>query len=554
MPDTPEATRQSNTSQYPELMRKLLAQRGLKEANKIEQFLAPDYERDSHDPLLLKDIQKASTRIINAIKAKETIAVYSDYDADGIPGAVILTDFFKKIGYQQFVTYIPHRNREGFGFHAHAIDTLKAQGVSLIITVDCGSSDTGAAARAEELGVEVIVTDHHQPSEPAPVVYALVNPNQPGCAYPNKSLCGAGVAFKLVQALIAQGDFGLVSGWEKWLLDLVGIATVADMVSVRESENRMLATYGLLVLRKSRRPGILALCRALRMNQPYLTEDDIGFMIAPRINAASRMDQPELAYALLATEDPTEAETLVKTLDKLNTERKSVVATMTREVNQKLRKRGELPEVIVAGNPDWQPSLVGLVANSVMEEFGRPAFIWGRDEKGVLKGSCRGNGSLDVVALMRVAEQSLLEYGGHERSGGFSVSHETIHTLEQVLNEARQHVTTTAGDQVQTHDAELPLTDVTWRTYRLVQQLAPFGVDNPKPIFKICDAQMGEPEVFGKAKNHVATPLLHPEKNISIRAYRFFATPEMITKTHATSISGNLEKAWRGRGVEVRLV
>lgn len=543
----------SALAEYSDIIRTLLSKRGIKEREEAERFLAPDYDRDRNDPFLLKDMEHAVARIVKATEQNETIAIYSDYDADGIPGSVVLSDFFTKIGYTNVVNYIPHRNREGFGFHPHAVETLKEQGVTLIITIDCGASDTGAAARARELGIEVIVTDHHQPSEPAPPVFALVNPNQVGCSYPNKALCGAGVAFKLVEALLARGPWEIVPGWEKWLLDLVGIATIADMVSLAEPENRMLATYGLLVLRKSRRPGILELCRALRMDQRYLSEDDIGFMIAPRINAASRMDQPELAFRLLATNDPTEAKELVKTLDHLNNERKGMVAAMTKSVKKKLRDRTEIPDIIVMGDPEWQPSLVGLVANSVMEEYSRPAFVWGRDEKGVLKGSCRGNGTVDVVALMRAAGDSFLECGGHAASGGFSIKEDAIHTLERALNEALAKVEQTNVSDREP-DLHLSLGDITWRTYQELQRLAPFGVGNEKPLCTIVDAKLGEPEVFGKAKNHVAAELTHEEFPLSVRAYRFFATPEMIVETHQTSVCGHLEKAWRGRGVEVRLV
>lgn len=540
--------------EYPELLQTLLQNRGFITKEDTDRFLRPDYDRDTHDPFLLQDIQLACKRILEAQAQGEMIGVFSDYDADGIPGAVVLTDFFKKVGYENIEVYIPHRNREGFGLNTKALDVLAQKGVTLLITIDCGSANAKEITYATTKGIDVIVTDHHAVPEDRPVCAALVNPNQPGCSYPNKAICGAGVAFKLVQALLHMGDFTIVPGWEKWLLDMVGIATIADMVSLKEPENRALATYGLRVLRKSRRPGIQALCRMSRIDQRTLTEDDIGFTIGPRINAASRMDKPELAFALLSTDDPVEAKEVAKTLDHLNNERKGVVAAMTKEAKKKLASREHLQDVIVIGNPEWMPSLVGLVATSLLEAYARPIFVWGRDEKGTLKGSCRAPKGHNLFALMQaLPADSCIEFGGHECSGGFSVTVDQVHHLEDRLAEA---LACSSNERVEHSgvDGELVLDRVTWETYKIIQTLAPFGVDNPKPQFTFSNVEIVDVTEFGKAKNHVAGKLQTKDGLVSVRVFRFFATPAMLPALIQDGVTGQLEKGFRNGAIEVRLV
>lgn len=498
---------------YPELLATLLRARGIATVSEAEAFLHPDYERDLNDPFLLPDMERAVERIHAAIRANERIAVYSDFDCDGIPGAVVLHDYFAKIGYEHVEFYIPHRNREGFGFHTAAVEVLAEHGVGLIITVDCGISGTRACARARELNIDVIITDHHLPEGALPEPYALVNPNAPTSIYPNKSLCGAGVAFQLVRALIARGEQVVVEGWEKWLLDMVGMATIADMVSLREPENRALATYGLMVMQKSHRPGLQQLFRKTRTDQRTVTEDDIGFVLAPRINAASRMDAPEDAFRLLATNDPAEAATLVDHLEKLNRKRKTRVALIVKDAKSRVASSDELRSAIVLGNPDWQPSLLGLAANSLAEEFRRPVFLWGRDEMRVLKGSCRSEGTTNVVVAMRAASHALNEYGGHAFSGGFSVTLEQVSILEDALCEActsaKLEADAAREEMLDDADIDAPLvTDVlpapsviTTQTFELVQKIAPYGVGNPKPLFQL-DATIRSNESFGKGELH----------------------------------------------------
>lgn len=365
------------------LVNRLLKLRGITEESVAKEFLTPDYDNHLHRPELLNDMESACLRLESAMERGERIAIFSDYDCDGIPGAVILHDFFKAIGYSNFQNYIPHRHYEGFGLSNDAIDKLKNDNVGVVITIDCGTSSVTEVAYAKKQGIDIIITDHHEPGAVLPEAVAVVNPKLGD--YPFKDLCGAAVVFKLIKAMLNRNDYGITPGYEKWWLDMVGLATIADMVPL-VGENRVLAHFGLKVLRKSRRPGLQQLLRKTKVNQSYLTEDDIGFTIGPRINAASRMDNPEDAFFMLAETDLAKAGERVEHLEKLNIERKTKVALITKDIHKRIKDLEEIPSVLVMGNPKWRPSLVGLVAGKLAEEHGRPTFIWELMETEFIKG------------------------------------------------------------------------------------------------------------------------------------------------------------------------
>ena len=512
---------------YEKLINQLLFNRGLKDPELIKFFLDPDYEK-RHDPFLLHDMDKAVARILKAIEKKEKIVIFSDYDCDGIPGAVVLHDFFKAIDHKNFSNYIPHRHFEGFGLNKKAIEKFKDEETDLIITIDCGTGDHGVIKEAVDRGMDVIVTDHHEPKNSLPEAVAVVNPKV-GDSYPFGGLCGAGVVFKLIEALIAKGGFDIKPGQEKWWLDMVGLATINDMVPLVD-ENRIFAHYGLKVLRKSRRPGLQHLLNKARANQRYLTEDDVGFTIGPRINAASRMDTPEDAFFMLATEDEEEAGARVEHLEKLNNERKGLVASISKELKKRLSEMSEVPDVLVLGNPSWRPALVGLAANKLADEYNRPAFLWGKDGNGVIKGSCRSGGQISVVKLMEATAEDFIEHGGHHFSGGFSVKDEAIFGLPERLNQAYKSLGESAkADEEILIDAELYLSDVNEELIRSLRSLAPYGVGNPKPLFRFKGVTPSSVAQFGKTKEHLK---LNFNRDFDIlEAIAFFSTPEIYQRT-----------------------
>ncbi len=532
------------------LVNRLLSTRDIGD---LGSFLEPSYDEHLHDPFLLHQMEEAIIRIKTAFTTNEKIAIFSDYDCDGIPGAVVLHDCFKGIGYTNFVNYIPHRHYEGFGLNTGAIDKLAVQGVKLIITIDCGTSDVEAVLHAKTKGVDVIVTDHHEPPAVLPDAVAIVNPKLG--TYPFTELCGAAVVFKLAQALLSRTEHSLIAGAEKWWLDMVGIATIADMVPLI-GENRVLARYGLQVLRKSRRPGLQQLLRKNKVEQHYLTEEDIGFTIGPRINAASRMDNPEDAFNMLAATDVVEAGRRVDHLEKLNQERKTMVAQMTKELHKRLEHLDEIPSVLVLGSPDWRPSLVGLAANKLAEEHKRAVFIWGKDGNGVFKGSCRSGGGVSVVKLMNQASKVFSEHGGHHFSGGFAVHDKHIFALSETLNQAFSDLGESATISAEVRvDEVLTLDDVTLKLVEDLAMLAPYGTGNPKPIFAFKAVIPRKVEQFGKAKEHLKLTL--KTSGGTLEAIAFFAKAEDFTKSPADNglctLIAHVERSYFMNRPQIRL-
>jgi len=520
------------------LLDHLLYHRGIADATDRDSFLNPSYDLGLNDPFLLSDMKKAVERIGSAIDKGEKIMIFSDYDADGIPGAVVFSDYFKMIGYKNVGIYIPHRHDEGFGLNSEAIESIARDNYNdhhcnvLLITIDCGITDVAEVARAKELGMDVIITDHHLPGPILPDAYAIVDPKL-SPEYPDQMICGSGTIFKLVQALLKKNRRGVPEGKEKWLLDMVGIATLSDMVPLR-GENRVFASYGLKVLRKSPRVGLKKLLSSLKISQKDLTEDDVAFMITPRINVASRMGTPIDAFRLLSTDDEQEASDLVEKLNGMNSERKGAVGAIAKEIQHKIVSRGlEEKRVIVLGSPSWRPAVLGLVANSLMKEYKKPVFLWGRGStveasanvKDVLKGSCRSEGQTDVVALMHgVTEDIFIDRGGHKMSGGFSVLTENIHLLDDALNASheRLHKKGKTVEEVFVADHILFLDNVDFRMWSIVEQLAPFGMDNAKPVFLLKGVVPADVKRFGKLKEHLEIVFIK-QNGKKVSAISFFA-------------------------------
>jgi single-stranded-DNA-specific exonuclease len=555
----------------PEMLKqKILEIRGYNTPALQEKFLNPDYQ-DSYDPFLMHDMEKSVDRICQAIASQEKICIYSDYDADGIPGAVILHDFFKKIGYENFFNYIPHRHHEGYGLHKDALQKIADQGTKLVITVDLGITAVDEVVFARGLGMEVIITDHHEPLEIIPDAYAIVNPKLGN--YPDRMLCGAGVAFKLVQALInfarpenssdaaeaclseaSSAKLALTSsesqesledisslrpsqthplrqkyipripvvGWEKWLLDMAGLATLSDMVPL-VNENRIIAYYGMKVLQKTPRPGLRALFQKSGINLNYLTEDDIVFSITPRLNAAGRMAHPEDAFNTLSAVDPKQGLIGAEHLSTLNDERKKIVAQIMKQVHKKMQIRIQeknMPSVIVMGDPTYPAGILGLVASKITEIYNKTSFVWGAEGDSI-KGSCRSAGDVSVVALMEKTSHLLVQFGGHAEAGGFSATRETIHFLEQACCDVFESVKKNVADQkIVSYDCELGLEHLTLDHYRALRTLAPFGVGNPKPVFLFRSVLVVAIKQFGKTREHLEL-LLENNK----RAIKWYATP-----------------------------
>jgi single-stranded-DNA-specific exonuclease len=539
---------------YSKIERVLLFNRSIKNEDDAERFLSVSYDRDVLDPFLMTGMKEAVSRILKAMRSGEKIAIFGDFDADGLCATVCWKDFFFRAGYENVTFYIPHRHDEGFGVSKEALSTLAEEGASLVITVDCGIADSKVFDDSKDLGLDIIVTDHHEPVNGLPKVKAVVDPKRKDCSYPNPNLSGAGVAFKVIQGVLSKDRFGIPEGHEKWLLDLVALATISDSVPLT-GENRVLTRYGLLVLRKSSRVGIVKLCRKLYLSQRNITEDDIGFMIAPRLNAASRMGDIKDAFTLLSTHDESEAEEAVKGLERLNNERKGVVASMVKEVKTKTSVLEE-SEVIVTGNPNWRPSLLGLVANSLAQEYSKPVFLWGRDGSQTIKGSCRSYGNVDLLSLMSSTEKIFKQFGGHRFAGGFSVDFKTVHTLREILNEAYSKTENISCEEKEEVDSLLSLDDVNETFYKKIERFSPFGVDNPKPVFRFSNLLVERVKLFGKKSEHLEL-VFKNSSGREVKAIGFFVTTEnfkiKLKEGEKIDLIANIEKSYFGGRVELRL-
>ena len=549
-------------SAYDDLTAALLSRRGIVTKEAAEKFLNPSYDLHLHDPLLMTDMPLAAKRLGAAILSGEKIAVWSDYDCDGIPGGVLMYDFLKKVG-ANFEIYIPHRHDEGYGMNVSGIEKLAEGGVKLIVTVDSGITDVEPIARANELGMEVIVTDHHLPQEKLPDAFAILNPNaRADETYPFKSLCGSGIAWKLVCATLTIAPeirSRIPLGWEKWLLDMVGLATVADMVPLID-ENRLLATYGLLVLRKSPRIGLQKLCHTIRIEQRAITEDDVGFMLAPRINAASRLGSARDAFELFTTDSEDKAELLAKKLEKLNRERKAQAGAITRAVHTRLKER-EVRSIIALGDPEWRPSLLGLVAGNIADEYERPVFLWGREGNMSLKGSFRSGGSSQIMELLCATENTFSQFGGHAAAGGFTLIDTEVFFLEDRLVEAHAKLANekVEDDFSQHADAVITPEEINSSFLRSVERLSPFGIDNPKPVFLLREVRVAGISRFGKGEEHLKLKIISADGNSPIDAVTFFVkgpiarVASTLTRDSRVNMLAHIERDTFSRTNPVRL-
>ena len=552
--ETPTDDERKEIGGYTELVSDLLFHRGIRNKTDAEKFLSPSYNDHRHDPYALPDMEKAVERFLKAVKDNEQIGIFSDYDADGIPGAVMFQDFMERIFYDRFNIYIPHRHDEGYGLNRDALDELKEKGVTLLITIDCGIRDHEHVQYANSLGIDVIITDHHEQDETLPLAFAVVNPKRKDSIYPFQGLCGTGVAFKFIEAVLQKDRLGLPDEHEKWFLDMVGLATLSDMVPLVD-ENRVFASYGLQVLRKTQRPGLQMLYKNLRLPVKNLSEDDIGFMITPRINAASRMSHPDDAFHLLATKDVTVARERVAHIESINNERKGLVASIVKETKKRLKKR-DVPQVIVIGDPSWRPSVLGLVAGKLAEEFSRPAFVWGREGGEVIKGSCRTANGVSVIDIMENAREIFIDFGGHKEAGGFSIHTEKIFDAEKVLEESLTKLKQKKVENILYADRHLLLDEVHVRTVKDLAKLSPFGVGNEKPLFLLEKVKPISFKQFGKEKNHLEISFRTNDMR-TVRAIGFFMTGDSLSKKisvdEPVDVLAHLEESfWNGRS-EVRL-
>lgn len=475
----------------------LLVNRGLVERDKASSFLRPDLSL-LHDPFSMKEMDRAVERVLKAICAGEKIAIWGDYDVDGTTATALLHTFFKEIGVDA-VCYIPDRRKEGYGLNIEAIKGLGASGVTLVVTVDCGSSDSEQIAFAASIGMEFIVTDHHEMKAGRPSAYALLNPKQEGCGYPFKGLAGVGVAFCFARGMRTRmRDAGMLKDNGPNLkrhLDLVAIGTVADMVPLVD-ENRVIVSYGLKELDKTVKPGLRALMEVCGIRQGKVDSSSVAFQLAPRINAAGRLAHASAALKLMVTDDESEARRLARDLDSENIARQTLEA-QTLEKALAMLEGVSLDRGIVLFSEEWHPGVIGIVASRLVERFARPVVMIAIDG-GVGKGSARGIRSFDILSGLIRCSGLLERFGGHKAAAGLTVRKDNLAAFK---DEFIRYINGVLTDEDLAHeidlDAEVSLTDVDARLISEIEGFAPFGVSNREPLLCLTGAHIGSTEIVG---------------------------------------------------------
>lgn len=496
--------------EYPRAVAQLLLNRGITDPGEAAGFLNPDYVPGLEDPAGLKDLVPAAELLHDAIARNEPIVVHGDYDADGLTATALLADVIARLG-GTVDTFIPDRYQDGYGVTTETLKKLKRRGAAVVVTVDCGISCAPEIAAGRKDGLRIVVTDHHEPPPRIPEAEAVVNPKRPGDDYPNKELTGVGVAFKLAQALIKRSDLDgrEREAAEKWLLDLVAIGTVADLADLR-GENRTLVHFGLTVLRKSPRPGLRALLTAAGVDQEHVTAGTLGYVIAPRLNAAGRLGGADDALRLLLAKDPASAKRLADTLEDRNRERRELTESAVAEARERLGRVDDDRAIVIVDGP-WKSGIAGLIAGRLSQTYGRPALVLGR-EGDVYTGSARSTAGFHITDALRAHEALLEKFGGHAQAAGLTVSADKLATFKRSLEEfAGQRLGPDDYALVKEIDMEIRPEEVTEELCRYLDRFEPHGRGNPRPSFLLKGVAVEQVSTVGIDGRHLKKTLCFPD-------------------------------------------
>ena len=537
------------------LFEQILTARGLVTRAARQAFLQPDYMAVKHDPFLLPDMKKAVARLKQAREQGEKIVIYGDYDIDGLSATALLLDAFGKFGFEDVDAFIPNRFVEGYGMTMGAVDKVRDMGADLIVTVDTGSLCHTEIAYAASLGIDTVVTDHHNVAETPPPSVAAVNPKFPGHTYPFRDLCGAGVAFKLVQALQTELD-GLPDGYEKWLLDLVALGTVCDIVTLAD-ENRANVYWGLEVLKKQQRPGLKALMAVAGIEPGQVNARYLGFGLGPRMNAAGRLETAQHALDMLVARDGLAALEASEKLEELNIKRRGIQDAIFEEACQQAEELAN-DRVLVVSSGGWNHGVIGIVASKLVEKYKKPVFIIGeRGEEAT--GSARSFGDFSAADAVRAADDIIIKGGGHGAAAGVTLETEKIGDFRRRVNEFYDSLQLTNQERYLLPRADVEIDDFSEIDEELVANLAkmePFGNGNPEPVLKIARASVLSMRRMGADGQHVK--LVLRDKNGKVLQMLAFNAPEEFFREPGDEVAAWFQPTineWQGvRTVEGRLL
>jgi single-stranded-DNA-specific exonuclease len=528
----------------PPLISQLLYNRGITEPSQVELFLTSD-KRLSADPYLLPDIHPAITRIYRALLSAENIAIYGDFDVDGITSTALLIKGLGALG-ANVTPYIPHRLKEGHGLNNSALDKLRQQGISLVITVDCGVTDVSPVIKANKKGLDIIVTDHHTPLEELPPAIAIINPKREDSGYPFSELSGVGVAFKLLQALYQSMDK------EEHLdrfLDLVALGTIADMMPML-GENRYHVKRGLELLKDSPRLGIKEMAKSARLDICNLGAEDISWILAPRLNAAGRLENAMASYRLLITDQLQEAQELAFFLEEKNIERQRLTSIALAKARQQILSK-EISPLLIVGDIDYQGGILGLIAGKLAAEFYRPSIAIQIGDR-LSYGSCRSIPEFNMIRAINKCSSLLTNFGGHSQAAGFSLPTENLTYFEQQL--CKLVASELDGVDLQPQldiDIETTLDELSFVTYQTIQLMAPFGQGNPLITILSRCVKVVDCCTMGNNGDHLRLKLR--QGNTAWDAVAFGLGNRMPDMQSSIDIIYNLELNKWGRGEKLRL-
>ncbi|MFB5662192.1 single-stranded-DNA-specific exonuclease RecJ [Alteribacillus sp. HJP-4] len=522
------------------LTAKMLCSRGITSIEAAKDFLSAD-TANAHDPFLMDGMSEAVDRIRRAIDRNEKILIFGDYDADGVSSTTIMIMLLQELK-ADFGWYIPNRFTEGYGPNIPAFRKAKEEGAGLIITVDTGIAAVEPINTAKELGMDVIVTDHHEPPPQLPDAYCIINPKKPGCMYPFKELAGAGVAFKLAQALL--GSF------PEHILDIFTIGTISDLVPLLD-ENRALVKEGLKKLSSSDKPGIKALKKICSIDGETIEEEHVGFAMGPRINAAGRMEAADPAVHLLNSTSMDEADEWADMINNLNKERQKVVNEMTKEAVEVVETHypPESNNFLIIGKEGWNPGVIGIVASRLVERFYRPVIVLSIDEDaGTAKGSARSIEGFDMFQELSKNRELLPHFGGHPMAAGLTMSTEHVDELRKKMSDQAGAVLS-ADDFIPSTkiDFAVTLQEINLQSVEELNKLAPYGIGNPKPAFAIKGINIASFKKIGSEKNHLKLGFESEGKNLDCVGFHLGHLADQLTEKSTAEAVGELSiNEWNG--------
>ena len=511
------------------LFERLLQARGLDAA-----FLHPKYENLA-DPYILPGMKEAVARIKQAVKNKGKILIYGDYDVDGVTASTVMEDTLKLAGVpeENIGIMLPDRFADGYGMSPRLIKRAEKEGVNLVITVDCGSRNHAIVNELNALGIDTVVTDHHECGDSLPDAIAVVNPKRPDYTDDKlqlKNLAGVGVAFKLAQALAKEGIIPV--GQEKWLLDLVLIGTICDNMALI-GENRILGYYGIKVLEKTRRAGLKEIISRARVKN--LTSESIGFQIGPRLNAAGRLKTADLALNLLRAKSSADAATMAEQLENLNQKRKKEQQAAMKEISE----RGVSSDPVIIETGKWHEGILGIIAGRLVEDCQRPAFVLAEVENGIFKGSGRSFGDFSLAKALDYARDAIIGGGGHAGAAGVRVDGKQLYAFREKINEYYRSLHLVGQEEHLRQHEDLSISNLADLSLDFIEELKllePFGEGNNEPIFRLQNVDITNTARMGADKNHLRIDV-RDKKGTNFKLVAFFASDEWLNLTPEDKIS-----------------